>query len=148
MQRFVHQQARELSRDEIERFLKEHSYGRLGLAFQNEPYVVPVAYGYNQGKIYFHSARQGKKLDLMKRNNSVCFEVDEWQKGWASVICYGRVSLREDVEAKKECFELLTGQQLNEEHLQNMKVCVGIIEIEEVTGRCSVDFEFSQAKGQ
>jgi len=143
MYRFVHRQSRELSQGETERFLGEHSYGRLGLCLENEPYVVPVAYGYEQGRVYFHSARQGKKLDFIKKNNKVCFEVDEWQKGWASIICYGRVILRDDVEAKKKCFTLLTGQEINEEHLRDMRVCIGIIEVEEMSGRCSIDFKFS-----
>jgi len=142
MHQFVHQQSRALSHDEIERFLKEHSYGRLGLAFQNEPYVIPIAYGYEQGKIYFHSAEQGKKLDFIRKNDSVCFELDEWQKGWASVICYGRVALRDDLEAKRKCFELLTGQELDESRLQSLKVYIGVIQIQELTGRCSIDFEF------
>ena len=142
MHRFVHRQSRELSQDEIERFLRERSYGRLGLCLENEPYIVPIAYGYEQSKIYFHSARQGKKLNFIKRNNRVCFEVDEWGKGWASVICYGRVSLRDDVEAKKKCLALLTGREINEEHLRDIRACIGIIEVEEITGRCSIDFEF------
>ena len=140
MRRFAHQKSREMSRDEAERFLKEHPYGRLGLCLEGEPYVVPVAYGYEEGKIYFHSARQGRKLDFIRGNSRVCFQVDEWRKGWGSVICYGRVELREDVAAKKKCFELLTGQELSEEHLREVKACIGIILVEEVTGRCSDDF--------
>ena len=140
MHQFVHQQPRALSQDEMERFVKQHYYVRLGLCLENEPYVVPVAYGYEQGKIYFHSARRGKKLDFIRKNDRVCFQVDEWQKGWASVICYGTASLSEDVEAKKKCFETMIGQELSEEHLQNVKSCIGIIQIEEMTGRCSADF--------
>jgi len=140
MHQFVHQQPRALSQDEMERLVKQHYYGRLGLCLENEPYVVPVAYGYEQGKIYFHSARRGKKLDFIRKNDRVCFQVDEWQKGWASVICYGTASLSEDVEAKKKCFETMIGQELSEEHLQNVKSCIGIIQIEEMTGRCSADF--------
>ena len=140
MHQFVHQQPRALSQDEMERFVKQHYYGRLGLCLENEPYVVPVAYGYEQGKIYFHSARRGKKLDFIRKNDRVCFQVDEWLKGWASVICYGTASLSEDVEAKKKCFETMIGQELSEEHLQNVKSCIGIIQIEEMTGRCSADF--------
>ena len=89
MNEAMHQQARVMGPDEMQRLLKKCSHGRLGLAFQNEPYVVPVSYGYDQGRIFFHSAKQGKKVDFMRRNNKVCFEVDEYQKGWASVLCYG-----------------------------------------------------------
>lgn len=53
---------------------------RLGLCDGQRPYVVPVNFGYEvrQGQIwlYFHCANQGRKLDMLKRNPSVCFEMD------------------------------------------------------------------------
>jgi len=140
MNEAIHQQPRVMSRDEMQHLLKKYSYGRLGLAFQNEPYVVPVSYGYHQGRIFFHSAKQGKKVDFMKKNNKVCFEVDEHQKGWASVICYGTASLRDDIEAKREFSQALMGQKPSDEQLRNMGFYIGIIQIEEMTGRCSADF--------
>ena len=52
----------------------------LGLAVDNEPYVVPMNYGYTmeEGKLvlYMHSALQGKKLDMMRANPKVFFEMD------------------------------------------------------------------------
>ena len=140
MNEAVHQQPRVMDPDEMQRLLKKYSHGRLGLAFQNEPYVVPVSYGYDQGRIFFHSDKQGKKVDFMRRNNKLCFEVDEYQKGWASVICYGTATLREDIEAKGEFFEVLMGQKPSDEQLKNMGFYVGIIQIEDMTGRCSADF--------
>ena len=136
----MHQQPRVMGSDQMQHLLKKCSHGRLGLAFQNEPYAVPVSYGYDQGRVYFHSAKQGKKVDFMKKNSRVCFEVDEYQKGWASVICYGTVALREDIGAKKEFFEVLMGQRPSDEQLRNMGFYVGIIQIEDMTGRCSADF--------
>jgi hypothetical protein len=101
-----------------------------------------VAYAYSEGKIYFHGAKEGKKVDFIKNNNRACFEVDEWQQGWASVICYGRVTLRDDFEAKRKFFKLLMGVDLPEERIESLTVYVGIIDIEEMTGRCSTDFKF------
>jgi hypothetical protein len=138
----MHQRARKLSQDEMEHFLKGHLYGRLGLSFENEPYVVPLAYGYDQGRIYFHSERSGKKLEFINKNDRVCFEVDDWENGWASVICYGKIALRDDLGAKRKCFELLTDQELDESQLRNLKIYIGIIQIQEMTGRCSSDFSF------
>jgi len=128
-----------MTHDEMERVLKKCSSGRLGLAFQNEPYVVPVSYGYDQGRIFFHSAKQGKKVDFIKRNSRVCFEVDEWEKGWASVICYGTATLREDIEARREFFRVLRGQEPSDEQLGKMATYIGAIQIEEMTGKCSPD---------
>ena len=52
----------------------------LGLAVGNEPYVVPLNYGYTmkEGKLvlYLHGATQGKKLDMIRANPSVFFEMD------------------------------------------------------------------------
>jgi nitroimidazol reductase NimA-like FMN-containing flavoprotein (pyridoxamine 5'-phosphate oxidase superfamily) len=48
----------------------------LGLADGGEPYVVPVNFGYANDCLYFHSAQSGHKIDLLKRNPRVCFEID------------------------------------------------------------------------
>lgn len=136
-----------MTHDEMERLLEKCSCGRLGLNFQNEPYVVPVSYGYDQGRIFFHSAKQGKKVDFIKNNSRVCFEVDEWEKGsanvdesFASVICYGTATLREDIEAQREFFEVLRGQKPSDEQLGRMESYIGIIQIEDMTGRRSATF--------
>ena len=133
-----------MTHDEMERLLEKCSCGRLGLNFQNEPYVVPVTYKYDQGRIFFHSAKQGKKVDFIKNNNRVCFEVDELQGdlGWATVICYGTVTLSEDIEAKKEFFEVVRGQKPSDEQLAKMSAYIGIIQIEDMTGRRSATFSF------
>ena len=141
MERPAHQW-RELTQEENERLLRKHAHGRLGLCVAGEPYVVPVAYGYSEGQIYFHTAKSGKKIDFISKNNRICFEVDEWEKAWASVICYGRIALRDDFEAKKRGFQLLTGQSLPEDRIKSTRVYIGIIDIEEMTGRCSLDFDF------
>jgi hypothetical protein len=142
MERPIHQ-TRELTRNEMERFLKKKFHGRLGLCVENEPYVVPVSYRYSEGQIYFHTAINGKKIDFMNKNDRICFESDEWEEGWASVICYGKVTLRDDLETKKYAFKLLTGQDLPEERIKHARIYIGIIDIEEMTGRCSTDFKFS-----
>jgi hypothetical protein len=141
MERPVHT-SRELTKDEMELVLKKQLHGRLGLCIEGEPYVVPVSYMYSEGAIYFHTAKRGKKIDFIEKNNRVCFEVDEWQRGWASVLCYGEITLRDDFEAKSKGFKLLMGVDLPEERIKGAAVYIGIIDIEEMTGRCSVDFEF------
>ena len=147
MSPFTHEQPIVMTRDEMLRILKKYSYGRLGLAFQNEPYIVPVSYGYDQGRIFFHSSKQGKKVDFIKNNSKVCFEVDEYEKGsdrvnesFVSVICYGTATLREDIEAKRRFFEVLSGQKPSDEQLEKMGTYIGIIQIEDMTGRRSTTF--------
>lgn len=76
---------------------------RLGLADEKFPYVVPLSFGWERigDKIfvYFHCAKEGKKVDLMKKNNAVCLEADilggyvKTERGvtadYKSVIAYG-----------------------------------------------------------
>ncbi|WP_010262303.1 pyridoxamine 5'-phosphate oxidase family protein [Treponema primitia] len=53
---------------------------RLGMAEQNQPYIVPLNFGfeYNDGllTLYIHGAQEGKKVDILGRNSQVCFEMD------------------------------------------------------------------------
>ena len=142
MSQYSHEPPRVMTRNEMERLLEKYSCGRLGLTFQNESYIVPVTYKYGQGRVFFHSAKQGKKVDFIKNNSRVCFEVDEYEKGWASVICYGTLTLREDIEAKKEFSEVFLGQKPSDELLKRMQYYIGIVQIEDMTGRCSADFSF------
>jgi len=133
MDRTVHQW-RELTQNEIRRLLVQYSHGRLGLSVNDEPYIVPVAYVYSEGAIYFHTRKEGKKVDFIRKNNRVCFEVDEWQKAWASVICHGRVTLHDDLKTKRKGFELLAGRTLAKDQIKNAPAYIGIINIEEMTG--------------
>jgi uncharacterized protein len=55
-------------------------------------YVVPITYVYDGANIYGHSAAGGMKMQLMRKNPNVCFEVDVMQNlaNWQSVIAWGR----------------------------------------------------------
>ena len=59
-------------------FLKSKKVGRLGLANDDIPYVVPVHYVPVDNYLYLHSALQGRKIDYLTKNHAVCFEVDEF----------------------------------------------------------------------
>ena len=88
----------------------------LGLAVNDEPYVVPMNYGYTMedGKLvlYLHSAVRGKKLDMIRANPRVFFELDcdlapfEGQKPcqyglvYSSIMGKGKARIVEDVEEK------------------------------------------------
>lgn len=66
--------------DEIKHLLDECQTIRLAMHDEPYPYIVPLSYGWEEadGKIiiYFHCAKEGKKLDLIAKNGSVCFEMD------------------------------------------------------------------------
>ena len=57
----------------IEEILSKATVCRLGLCEENQPYVVPLCFGYEDNALYFHCANHGKKLVILRKNNNVCF---------------------------------------------------------------------------
>ncbi len=130
--------------EDMEKMLSTVSHGRLGLCADNEPYVVPVAFGYINGKIYLHGAKTGKRVDYVKRNPRVCFEVDSYNKdgSWRSVIAYGIATLSEKTEMKLKCMNALAqkwpgSRRVDYATVEKMDICVCEIDIEQMTGRTS-----------
>lgn len=79
-----------LTEQEINEVLAENVIGRLGCSSGNKTYVVPVSYIYDGESIIAHSLA-GMKINMMRENPKVCFEVDEIRSftHWKSVICWG-----------------------------------------------------------
>jgi len=64
---------------EIEAVINRADVCRIALADGNIPYIVTMNFGYSGGhhrKLYFHCAREGRKLDMIRKNNYACFEMD------------------------------------------------------------------------
>jgi nitroimidazol reductase NimA-like FMN-containing flavoprotein (pyridoxamine 5'-phosphate oxidase superfamily) len=113
------------SRDEVDAILLRERILRVAFAVSDEPYVVPLSYGYDQkkGVLYMHTARVGRKLEFVARNPRVCFEVEgpmclrpadeacAWGLDYESVIGYGRVSEVVDSEEKAHALRCLMRQQ-------------------------------------
>ena len=65
------------SRAEVEKILERTRIGRLAtIGTDGFPYITPVNYVWYNGHIYFHSAHEGEKIDNIRRDARVCFEVD------------------------------------------------------------------------
>ncbi|HPE63359.1 MAG TPA: pyridoxamine 5'-phosphate oxidase family protein [Methanothrix sp.] len=135
---------REMSFADCEDLLTSSRFGRVGLSAGDEPYVVPMSYVYAEGKILLHSGPRGKKLDLVRENPRVSFEVDHAEGGrWKSVIASGRVRLSTDPEAKEMLFDIFTkremaghgGKTFRREDMEKMPMVIWEIEVEEMTGR-------------
>ena len=92
----------EMTSTEIDQFLTCARVGRLGVSLKDGPYIVPVGYVYSNGKIFFHTCNKGLKMDSIRRNPNVCFEVDEALSDasmFKSVIAFGTAEIIDD---KKE----------------------------------------------
>lgn len=88
------------------------------------PYVLPITFGYESGHMYFHSAREGKKIDVIKKNPkaSFCVEIDivpipdpKSRSGlklpYRSVIGFGKIEVipDDDEERKRHGLAVLAG---------------------------------------
>lgn len=82
---------RELNENQIEALLNDQFIGRIGCHAEGVTYVVPINYAYDGVNIYGHSSK-GMKIDIMRENPEVCFEVDNIKDvtNWQSVIVWGR----------------------------------------------------------
>ena len=111
-----------LSKAVVEALLSTCPVGRLGtIGPGGRPMVKPLNFVYYEGKIYFHSAREGEKIDDITRDGRVCFEVDlpvSYVKGtmenpcraeylYQSVICTGKARIVEEEGEKRKALGAL-----------------------------------------
>ena len=103
----------ELDDETIDRILGEEAIGRIGCAARGRTYVVPVTYAFDGTTIYGHTGA-GLKVQLMRENPSVCFEVEQLGNlpDWRCVIVFGRYEELHD-EAAAAALDLL-GARLRE----------------------------------
>ncbi|MBM4328204.1 MAG: pyridoxamine 5'-phosphate oxidase family protein [Deltaproteobacteria bacterium] len=136
----------------MESILTRAQICRLGLCQDNTPYVVPVSFGRKGNRLYVHSSLHGKKVDMIKANNNVCFELEvdvevaraetacDWSMKFYSVIGFGKAFFVQDPEEKIEglnaIMEHYTGAPRHEYSERALeKVGIIRIDIESMTGK-------------
>jgi len=139
--------------DEIEEIIKKAKVCRLGLVDKDEPYLVPVCFGYERKALYFHGALEGRKVELIRKNNKVCFEMDTdvaivsgekpcgWTTKYRSVIGVGRARILDNDEEKTHGLRTIM-KQYSEKEFRFPKseldsVLVTRIDIESISGKNS-----------
>jgi uncharacterized protein len=97
-----------LSCEEIETLLQRQCVGRIGCSIDERPYIVPMRYVYDGAAVYAVSG-PGLKIDAMRAQPLVCFEVDEIDSTgtWRSVIASGVFSEITDDDARRSCLSHL-----------------------------------------
>ena len=140
---------------EIIRILDTAKVLHLGLSVNDEPYVVPMNYGYTMedGKLtlYLHSAVRGKKLDMIQANSKVFFELDcdqipfegrvpcQYGMVYSSIMGRGTATLVEDPEAKMQAMSILMKTQTGKDFTFNERlvsiVTVIRIDVQEYTAK-------------
>jgi nitroimidazol reductase NimA-like FMN-containing flavoprotein (pyridoxamine 5'-phosphate oxidase superfamily) len=139
---------------EIQEILEKGLVCRLGLYDGQYPYVVPLNYGYRNGCMYFHCAREGRKIDILKKNGRVCIEVDidsrvvrgetpcRWTAKYRSVIGFGRARIIDDEREKKAGLDVImahyggSGGDYDEKSLQRTSLIEVVLE--SITGKQSL----------
>ncbi len=92
---------------------------RVAMCWQGEPYVIPMNFGYQDNYIYLHSARQGRKLDILRNNDKVCIEFDvdvelvqsqeacKTSMKYKSLLIFGKAVILKDIAEKKKGLDII-----------------------------------------
>ncbi len=143
-----------LSQEETIAILQKGSSGVLGVSGDDDyPYTVPISYVYRDGKLFFHGAPSGHKIDGIHRNNKISFCVidqDEViQKAFTthfqSAIVFGRARFLTDEHERRMAMEYLV-EKYSPDYVKEgrleiergwEKVCLVEINIEHMTGKAA-----------
>lgn len=106
---------------DIKEIIHRANICRLAMCEGGRPYIVPLCFGYEGGKLYFHSASKGRKLEILEDNRNVCFEMDvdqelvseeipcKWGFRYRSVVGFGKASFIRDPESKRKALRIIMG---------------------------------------
>ncbi len=140
-------------RSAIEAIIKKSRVCRLGLFDGHAPYIVPLCFGYKDETLYFHSSMEGKKLEIIKTKQTVCFEFDidvrvlkaeeacSWSMKYKSVIGFGKAALIENIEERQKALDIIMGQYSDQKYdfldMSLEGIALIKVEIEHMTGKQS-----------
>jgi len=140
---------------EIDSIIRGSAICHLALSDGDQPYVVPLNFGYENGTLFFHCAHEGQKVDIIRRNPRVCFSLVEshrmvtsetscsWTTRYRSVTGFGTALIMEDRQSKAKALEVImrqySGGENQFEDKAVDKVLIIRIDIESMTGKASGD---------
>jgi nitroimidazol reductase NimA-like FMN-containing flavoprotein (pyridoxamine 5'-phosphate oxidase superfamily) len=119
----------------------------------NLPYVLPFNFGYKNGDIFLHSSQKGHKIDILRKNPSVCiaFSTDHqlryqsvqvacsYSMKYRSVLAFGKVEFIDDMDEKAEFFNTVMAHYTDREFDYNApalrEVCTYKVKIEKFTAK-------------
>lgn len=151
-----------LSEAETVEILQSCTSGVLAVAGDNDyPYAVPLSYAYKDGKLFFHFAKAGHKLDSIVKNNKVSFcviETDDviqetFMTHFRSVIVFGKARILTEDSEKKYALECLV-EKYSPDYIPEGKleierewnrVCVAEVKIEHMTGKAAIEIINNEA---
>lgn len=142
-----------LSPEECTAVLERGTSGVLALSdSQGQPYAVPLSFVYMDGKLYFHCAKSGHKLDIMAENAKASFCVidqdeirpEELTTYFRSVILFGTIRVLEDDGEKRSAIEKLTLKYAPESSPEGRAAAIG----REWSLLCMLEFHVEHMSGK
>ncbi|MDR7870736.1 MAG: pyridoxamine 5'-phosphate oxidase family protein [Tissierellaceae bacterium] len=145
-----------LTKDETVKILNACTSGVLGVnGDDGYPYTVPISYVYEDGKIFIHCAKEGHKIDSIKRDNKVSFSViekddivqEEFTSYFRSVSIFGKARILTDDSEKEHALTLIIKKyspDFADERLKRVKddtnrTCLIEINVEHMTGKAAIE---------
>ncbi|HIR89406.1 MAG TPA: pyridoxamine 5'-phosphate oxidase family protein [Candidatus Fimimorpha faecalis] len=153
MFREMRRKKQQLSTKECVEILRKRTSGVLAVFGEDGyPYAVPISYVYEDGKIYFHSAKAGHKIDAIQQNSKVSFCIidqdqvvpEKYTSYFRSVIVFGKVRILEDDQEKYKSIEQLAVKYAPDDREEERKkaieqewnaFCMLELTIEHMTGK-------------
>lgn len=153
----------QLSQEACVEILNRATSGTLALLGDGGyPYSLPISYVYHDGRLFFHSALKGHKIDAVRQCDKASFSVidkddvkpKEYTTYFRSVICFGRIHIIEDDKEKMQAARML-GNRYNpndDESLQRelakayKAMCMIELDIEHMTGKEAIELAKTQQR--
>ena len=138
-------------RDLIDEILKKSNTCRLAIHDAPYPYIIALNYGYADNALFIHCAKEGKKIDLLKSNNKVGFQIDfgseiikhsescQWTTKYRSIMGTGEVEIIDNFEQKSHGLDVImnhSGKLDNSYHPKAVdKVLILKVNIKDLSGK-------------
>ena len=146
------------NKNTIVEILKNGKFATISMCRANEPYIVTLSYGFDlkQNSLYFHSAKEGLKVEFLRENSNVCgtvvddlgYIMNDCSHKYRSIVFWGKMATVEDLEEKKYGFNIILNHlednpgKMKIRFLKNEQaydnICIIRLNIIEMTGKASL----------
>ncbi|CVH75867.1 Pyridoxamine 5'-phosphate oxidase [Clostridiales bacterium CHKCI006] len=153
-----------LSQKECEPLLNKATSGVLALSGdEGYPYALPISFVYDEGKLYFHSAKSGHKIDAIKKEPKASFCIidqdtivpEKYTTYFRSVIAFGKLSIIEDELEKYAAIDKLARKYAPNDTIENrcneiqrewQPLCMLVMDIEHLSGKEAIELVRQKSK--
>jgi len=145
-------------KNSIIEILKNGKFATISMCRANEPYIVTLSYGFDLkcNSLYFHSAKEGLKVEILRENSNVCgtvvddlgYIMNDCSHKYRSIVFWGKMATVEDLEEKKYGFNIILNHlednpgKIKKRFLKDDKaydnICIMRLNIIEMTGKASL----------